>query len=189
MAQRSFYIAVRHLMARAASSTPPQIPLGDETPGNTQPRGNKLQGQTLGQTKLQGEQQQRPRRTKQRLKWKQQEQRSWKTKVKTQTKTTPNLQGCGQNEDVKINDNRKTSTGNRTRDHMGEKAAPLQAKPSHVSTNQQKTKSIERPTSKGAVGKTSRTRFMEDHEKKIQWKRKLPTSKGEANKAGFSSGM
>ena len=33
------------------------------------------------------------------------------------------LQECGRYEDVNINGNRTTSTGNRTRDHMGAKAA------------------------------------------------------------------
>ena len=102
----------------------PSFPWGTKSRGIQQPRGNKLQGITSGQTELQGEQQQRLRRTKQRLKRKQQEQISWNTKVKTQTKTTLNLQGCGRNEDVNINDNRRTSTRNRTRDHMCEEAAP-----------------------------------------------------------------
>ena len=34
MAQRRFSIAVQHPLARAATSTPPQLPLGDETPDN-----------------------------------------------------------------------------------------------------------------------------------------------------------
>ena len=50
-----------------------------------------------------------------------------------------------------------------------------------------KTKPRQRPTSKGAVGKTSRTRFMEDHRNKLKRKRIHQTTKGEANEAGFSS--
>ena len=41
MAKLFFFIAVRHPLARAASLTPPQIPLVDKTPGNTKPCGNK----------------------------------------------------------------------------------------------------------------------------------------------------
>ena len=46
MAQRHFFISVRHPLAIAASSTPPQIPLGEETPRKKTSWGNQLQGQT-----------------------------------------------------------------------------------------------------------------------------------------------
>ena len=35
MSQRRFFLAVRHPLERAESSTPPQLPLEDKTPGNT----------------------------------------------------------------------------------------------------------------------------------------------------------
>ena len=46
MAQRRFEIAVQHPLASAASSTPPRIPLGDETPRNDKelPLGDKTLG-------------------------------------------------------------------------------------------------------------------------------------------------
>ena len=50
MVQRRFSIAVRHLLARAASSTPPRLPLGDETPGNTTTSGQPALRINLGAT-------------------------------------------------------------------------------------------------------------------------------------------
>ena len=110
MAQRRSYIATDTRWRARHHRRRPSFPLGTKPWGTQQPWGNKIQGQTSGQTDLQGEQQQRPRRTKQRLKRKQQEQRSWKIKVETPKRTMPNLQGYGRYEDVNNNDNRTTST-------------------------------------------------------------------------------
>ena len=48
MAKRRFFIASRHLLARAASSTLPQLPLGKKNPGK--PWGNQHQGKTKTKT-------------------------------------------------------------------------------------------------------------------------------------------
>ena len=119
MDQRRFFIAVRHPLARAASLTPPQLPLGDETLGNTKPWGNQLQGQrtqkTLGQTAPRTKTSGQPAPRKKTLGQpdpstkKQKKHPTFKGAVtprkktsgqpapRKKMKTTPNLQGYGQN--------------------------------------------------------------------------------------------
>ena len=46
MTQHCFFIAVQYPLASAASSTPPQLPLGHKKPRNKKPWGKQLQGKT-----------------------------------------------------------------------------------------------------------------------------------------------
>ena len=109
MAQRRFFIAVRHPLERAASSTPPQIPLGDKTVGNTTTLGqpalrinlgatsskeNKDNAENLGATSS-----------------KDRNLGATSSKVEKKTQTTPKLQGYGRNENVNNNDNKQQDTG------------------------------------------------------------------------------
>ena len=86
-------------MARAASLTPPQLPFGGETLGNTT---------TLGQPdpRLKRKHGQRPT-----YKGVFDSLEASSSKVKTLTKETPNLQGCNRNDNVNNNVNKEQQEG------------------------------------------------------------------------------
>ena len=138
MDQHCFFIAVRHPLARAESPKTPQLPLGEETPGNTKPWGNQIQGQR-----------QRP---------------TFKGEVEDKTNTTPNLQGCGRDTNNNNNDRGERSSGqNENKDNSEPPRVRSNRAHQYPQHKQQQKRQIRCPTSKNEsneAGFSSRIYFL-----------------------------
>ena len=169
MAQHFLFIAVQHPLASAASLMPPQLPLGHKNPRNKKPRGNQLQGKIPAGER--GIIDAAPASLGGRNLGIKEELPLGEKTLGTTTTTTPKLQGCGRT-------TRSFPWG--TKPWGQKKSFPWGTK--YRGTMFMNTARIMETST---IMDTPRTMVIEQRQRQ----RRRPTSKSEANEAGFSSGM